>query len=297
MVELSIIVISFNTKELLRKCLSSIFKLTKGISFEVIVVDNASSDDSAQVAKSFERVRLIQNKENLGFGKANNQGIESAKGKYIFLFNSDAYLEENVLSKLVKLLDQNSRIGALAPQILNPNHTIQQSSGFLPDLPQVFYWMSFLDDLPCGQFLKPYHVDHDSFYKKQHEVGWITGAAMMLRREALEKSGLFDEKIFLYGEEVELCKRIKDAGFKVILSPVANIFHLGRGSMERKNIGAIVGEYRGLLYYYQKHKKKWQKATLIWFLKFGAILRFIVFGWILGRKELREAYFKAFSAV
>jgi GT2 family glycosyltransferase len=296
--DLSIIIVSFNTKELLKKCLSSIFEFTKRISFEVVVVDNASTDSSIKMVEGeFPQVKLIKNSKNLGFGRGNNQGIKEACGKYIFLFNSDAYLEENVLPKLVQVMDQNPKIGVLAPQILNPNHTIQQSCGFLPDLPQVFFWMTFLDDLPGGQFLKPYHVDHDSFYKKEHGVGWITGAAMMFRREALEKSGLFDEKIFLYGEEVELCKRIKDAGFKIILSPVAKIIHLGRGSIEKKNIDAIVGEYKGLLYYYQKHKEKWQKQILLLVLKLGAVLRFIIFGLVLGRKELREAYFQAFGAV
>ncbi|OGD86947.1 hypothetical protein A2Z23_01645, partial [Candidatus Curtissbacteria bacterium RBG_16_39_7] len=293
-----IIIVNFNTKELLKKCLSSIFKLTKEISFKVIVVDNASTDSSTKmVLDEFSQVELIQNKKNFGFGKANNQGIKKALGKYIFLFNSDAYLEDNVLPRLVQRMEEDTKIGALAPQILNPNHTIQQSCGFLPDLPQVFLWMTFFDDLPGGQFLKPYHVDHDVFYKKEREVGWITGAAMMFRREALEKSGFFDEKIFLYGEEVELAKRIKDAGFKVILSPVASITHLGRGSMEKKDIGAILGEYQGLLYYYKKHKKRWQREILIRLLKLGAILRIIIFGLILGRKELKEAYFQAFSAV
>jgi len=296
--ELSIIIVSYNTKELLEKCLSSIFKFTKGISFEVIVVDNASTDSSTKmVLDEFPQVKLIKNKQNLGFGRANNQGIRAACGKYIFLLNSDAYLEGNILPKLVEVLDEDPKIGALAPKILNPNHTIQQSCGFLPDLPQVFFWMSFLDDLPGGQFLKPYHVDHDSFYTNKHQVGWATAAAIIFKREALEKSGLFDENIFLYGEEVELCKRINDAGFIVVFSPVAFVIHIGRGSMAKKNIGAIVGEYKGILYYYQKHKLKWQKGMLIILLKAGAILRFLVFGLILGRKELREAYFQAFRVV
>lgn len=296
--DLSIIIVSFNTKELLKKCLTSIFKYTKGVGFEVIVVDNASTDSSVKMIEDeFPQIKLIKNNENVGFGRANNQGIEIAKGKYTFLFNSDAYLEENVLPGLVQIMEKNPKIGALAPQILNPDHTIQQSLGFLPDLPQVFWWISFIDDLPGGQFLKPYHVDHDSFYRKWHKVGWATAAAVMLRRETLEKSGLFDQNIFLYGEEVELCKRIKEAGFQVVFSPDVYVVHLGRGSMARKNIDAIVGEYKGLLYYYKKHKKVWQRDVLIWLLKFGAILRFVIFGLLLGRKELREAYFKAFSVI
>ncbi len=292
--DLSIIVVSFNTKELLEKCLTSIFKFLKGVNFEVIVVDNASTDGSAQVAKSFKSVRVIENKKNLGFGTANNQGAKVATGKWLFFFNSDAYFTDNSLPELLQRLEKDAKIGAAGPLILNPDRSIQQSVGFFPHLPQVFYWMSFLDDLPRGDLLKPYHVDHDRFYKRERQVDWVTGAAMFVRRDVFESLGGFDEKIFLYGEDVDLCYRIKKVGFKVIFSPAAIVIHLGRGSSKLINIPAIVGEYSGVLYFYKKSKGTLAQILLKILLKAGAILRILIFGVILGRKELLKAYWRAF---
>lgn len=299
--DVSIIIVSYNTKDLLKRCLSSIFNLTKGVSFEVIVVDNASSDDSVEYVKDqrskIKNLFLIENSKNLGFGRANNQGAKIAKGHYIFIFNSDAYLKGNALPGLVSFMDKNPKIGVLGPLILNPDGSIQQTVGFFPDLPQVFYWMSFLDDLPTGDILKPYHVDHDRFYKSERAVDWVTGAAMFIRSEAIEKSGGFDENIFLYGEDMELCYRIKGAGYKIKFSPVASVIHLGQGSLERAQIGAIVGEYKAILYFYQKYKNNTQIQILKLLLKFGALLRILIFGIIQGRKELQRAYIRAFTLV
>lgn len=294
MPEISIIIVSFNTKNLLKKCLASIFKFLKGVNFEVIVVDNASSDDSGQVAKSFDVVRVIENKKNLGFGTANNQGARIAAGNWLFFFNSDAYLIDNSLLKLLDRLDKDQKIAVAGPLILNPNRSIQQSVGFFPHLPQVFYWMSFLDDLPGGEMFSPYHVDHDRFYKKEQKVDWVTGAAMLVRRDVFEKISGFDEKIFLYGEDVDLCYRIKKVGFEVTFSPLAKIVHLGRGSHKGQNIGAIVGEYSGVLYFYKKYKGTLAQILLKILLKVGAVLRILIFGVILGRKELLKAYARAF---
>ena len=300
--DLSIIIVSFNTKDLLEICLSSVFKFLKGINFEVIVVDNASADGSAQVAKSFSKVQVIENRKNLGFGVANNQGAKISKGEWLFFFNSDAYLVDNSLPKLIATLDKDSKIGAAGPLILNEDRTIQQSVGFFPNLPQIFYWMSFIDDLPGGEMLRPYHVDHDRFYlaeassayAKDQKVDWITGAAMLVRREVFEKVGGFDKKIFLYGEDVDLCYKIKRTGFEIIFTPVAKIVHLGRGSSERINILAIVGEYKGLLYFYKKHRGALAQFFLQLLLKWGALLRILIFGIVLQRRELLKAYWKAF---
>src|SRR3989338_9627627 len=174
--ELSVIIVNWNTKKLLEDCLKSIFKYTKGVSFEIIVVDNGSRDGSPKMVKNkFPQVKLIPNKENLGFTKANNQGIKIAKGKYILLLNSDTYLTENSFRKLLdKARSIGESLGSLLPFLLNKDRSIQQSAGFSPHLLQVFWWMTFIDDLPGGTVLEPYHVDHESFYKKDQEVGWVT---------------------------------------------------------------------------------------------------------------------------
>ena len=293
--DLSVIIINWNTKKILGDCLTSIFKFTKGISFEVIVVDNGSSDESVQLLKKkFPQVKLILNRQNLGFTKANNQGIKIAKGKYILLLNSDVYLLENSLKKLVEKANSIENLGALGPLLLNEDHTIQQSVGFYPHLPQVFWWMSFIDDLPGGTILKPYHVDHDNFYKKEHKVDWVTGAAILVPREIINKVGSFDEKIFMYGEEVDWCFRIKQTGYQIYFSPVTKIVHIGRGSSGKIQKSAILGEYKGIIYFYQKHKGKLSLQIARFLLKIGALARLVFFA-ILGRKELSQVYVEAFK--
>lgn len=291
--DLSIIIASYNTQKLLGKCLSSVYKFTKGIKFEVIVVDNASKDGSIDLVRNkFPQVKLIVNRQNLGFAKANNQGIKIAKGKYVFLLNSDAYLIENSLEKLIKNIKSRSNLGAIAPQLLNVDGTIQQSAGFFPNLPQIFYWMSFIDDLPGGTFLKPYHIDHDSFYRNGHEIDWATGASFLIPRKVIEKVGALDQHIFMYGEEVEWCYRIKKTGFKIYFAPITKIVHLGRGSSGEIPTKAFVGEYKGIIYFYKKHKSKFALQIAKLFLKIGALLRITLFSF-LGRKELVKSYVEA----
>ena len=295
--ELSIIIVSWNTKKLLDDCLESIYKFTSGLKFEVLVVDNGSEDGSGDmVKKKFPKTKLILNKKNLGFSKANNQGIKKAKGQYIFLLNSDTYLVENSFKKLLTNIKSRSKLGVIAPQLLNENQTIQQSAGYFPHLPQVFFWMSFLDDLPIGMLFKPYHIDHDSFYKNGQQIDWVTAAALMIPKKVIDEVGLLDPQIFMYGEEIEWCYRIKKAGYKIYFSPITNIIHIGRGSHQKIPTQAFIGEYRGLIYFYKKYKSKLALQFLKLLLKIGALARIAAFG-ALGRKELAKSYVETFKAV
>lgn len=291
--QLSVIIVNWNTKKLLEACLSSIYKFTKDVTFEVIVVDNGSEDGSqAMVKTKFPQVKLILNKENLGFTKANNQGIKIAKGEYILLLNSDTYLVENSLKKLVAKAKSIDNLGALGPKLLNEDRTIQQSAGFFPHLPQIAYWMSFLDDLPGGAILRPYHIDHDSFYQKDQEVDWVTAAAILVKKRVIGRVGALDENIFMYGEEVDWCFRIKRENFKVFYSPSAKIVHIGRGSSGKISQNAILGEYKGIIYFYQKHRTflALQIARLL--LKIGALARMVIFP-LLGKSQVAKFYAEA----
>ena len=291
--DLSVIIVNWNTKKLLDRCLTSIFKFTEALDFEVSVVDNGSQDGSqALVKQKFPRVMLIPNKDNLGFTKANNQGIKIANGEYILLLNSDTYLIENSLKKLVDNAKNLDNLGALGPQLLNEDQTIQQSAGFFPHLPQVLYWMCFLDDLPGGMILKPYHIDHDSFYQKDRQVDWVTGAAILVPRRVIGKIGGLDENIFMYGEEVDWCYRIKQQKFKVFYSPATKIIHIGRGSTGKISKNAILGEYKGIKYFYRKHKSPFALQILSLLLKIGALARIAIFA-VLGRKETSQFYAEA----
>lgn len=293
--DLSVIIVNWNTKKLLEDCLDSIYKFSKGISFEVIVVDNASQDGSQQIVKKkFPKVKLIENKDNLGFGKANNQGLKIAKGEYIMLLNSDTYQIENSFEKIVKKARELPNLGAFGPLLLHEDRTIQQSVGFFPHLPQVVWWMSFLDDLPGATFLKPYHVDHDSFYKKQHEVDWVTGAAIVVPKKVFDQLGGFDEAIFMYGEDFEWCFRIKKESYKIYFSPCARIVHIGQGSSNKIPTRAFIGECRGIKYFYQKHKSRASLQIVRALLKIGALARIIIF-LAMGRKETAKAYVEVFK--
>lgn len=313
--DLSIIIVNWNTKKLLIDCLKSVFKFTKGIKFEVIVVDNGSTDGSkAGVRKHFPQVHLIENKANLGFTKANNQGLKLAKGEYVLLLNSDTYLIENSLKKLVDIakgpslkttdsskseLEKPNRdgpLGAIGPLLLNTDQSIQQSVGFFPHLPQIFYWMSFIDDLPFGKYLKPLHVDHDSFYKKTQDVDWVTGAAIMVPKSVITKVGVLDEGIFMYGEEIEWCFRIKKAGFHVFFTNQAKIVHIGRGSTSQLSKRSFIGEFNGLKYFYKKYKSPFALQILKFLLKIGALARIVIFS-LLGRRQLAKIYVEALKAV
>ncbi len=291
--DVSFIIVNWNTKKLLEQAIASIYKFATGITYEIIVIDNNSEDGSpAMVKKKFPKVKLIQNRENLGFAKANNQGIKKALGEFIFLFNSDAYLIDDSIGKLIQRARQLPSLGAIAPLILNEDRSIQQSVGYNPDLLRIILWMSFIDDLPFGDFLKPYHVDHDRFYKKEHQVDWLTGAALMVPKKVIAKVGSLDPNIFMYGEDVDWCLRIKLAGFNIYFSPLAKLVHIGRGSAGKVSKNAILGEYKGIIYIYKKHKSEFSLQILRLLLKIGALVRIFAFT-IFGRKETANFYVEA----
>ncbi|MBI4991196.1 glycosyltransferase family 2 protein [Candidatus Gottesmanbacteria bacterium] len=297
---LSIIIISFNTSQLLQSCLQSVYQaLKKGNledSSEVIVVDNASTDNSVEVVRNnFSQTNLICNRKNLGFAKGNNQGMQKSKGKYVLLLNSDTELAADTLAVLLKEAESDKKTGVLGVKLLNRDGSLQPSAGFFPDLHKIFFWMTFVDDLPLlSNILKPYHQQNPKFYKKAQNIDWVSGACFLVRREAILKAGFLDEKIFMYGEEVEWCYRIKKSGFSVRYTPDTSIYHHKGASGEGKEAG-ICEEFSYLKYFYHKHKPYWQLIFLKLFLMIGAMLRILVFGIIGGNSKKVNLYAKAFN--
>lgn len=295
MVDVSFIIVNWKTRDLVSQAIRSIEKHAKGFSWEIIVVDNNSEDGSVEhLKKNFPGIKLIAKKENLGFGRGNNEGVKEASGQYIFFFNSDAYLIDDSLIKLLERAKQIPDLGAIAPLILNPDRTIQQSGGFFPSLLKVFWWMTFVDDLPFGTILKPYHIDHDHFYKKEQAMGWLTGAAFMAPSEVVKKLNGFDEEIFMYGEDIDLCCRMGKLNLRILMSPVSRIVHMGQGSSGKLPKNAILGEYKGIIYIYKKYMSSYSLQILRFLLKMGALLRIFAFT-LLGRKELAKIYAEAFK--
>lgn len=301
-IPLTVIIVNWNTKDLLISCIKSIFGQGE-LEVEVIVVDNGSTDGSVEAVSAMfgERVFIIKNTENAGFAKANNRGIKKANGRFVLLLNSDTVVKKGTLSGMVSWMDRNPSFGVSTCQLLNSDGSIQETGGYFPTIGRVFGWMFFLDDLPIKLF-KPIHphapgfYTKDAFYTSEHEMDWVTGAFFLIRREVFENVGYLDENFFMYAEEMEYCFRIKKAGFKIGYVPSVSIIHFGKKSSTTGSSGAILGEYKGLKYFYSKHYAPVNLLILRLLLKAGAALRILLFGIIMRKKEAMSIYAQAFGA-
>jgi GT2 family glycosyltransferase len=297
---LSVIIVNYNTSHLLKSCLENLYKSLKNtniaLSSEVIVVDNASSDQSVGVLrKDFPNVFLISNKQNYGFARANNIGISHAKGDYILLLNTDARVEGDAIRTSLDILKKDSKIGVVGAKLLYEDRSLQMSVGFFPTILRLANWMFFIDDVPfVRNFLSPYHVSEPSFYEKRQEVDWVTGAYFMVQKKVLDVSGLLDESLFMYGEEVEWCYRIKKNKFKVVYDPHIKVIHDKGGSSKSGKNAGIIEEFKFILYFYKKYSGNLQLFFIKGILKSGILLRLIIFGILSGYRDRVHLYEKAF---
>ncbi len=236
--KVSFIIVSWNVRELLKRCLLSIRTYAKDIPHEIIVIDNGSSDGSADmVQKEFSTVKLIANEGNRGFGAACNQGIASARGEYIFLFNPDSTLGAGALDRLTSYMDAHADVGVCAPQILNGDSSTQKSIRRFPTpLSQLLILLKlrrFASHIP--PLRKYFALDFD-YLKDEQEIDQPMGAAMLIRACIFQKVGVFDERFFLWFEEVDLCKRIKDNGYRIVYIASAHIVHSSGKSFAQQSI-------------------------------------------------------------
>lgn len=253
--KVSIIIVNWNTKDYLEKCLTSIYETTKDTIFEIIVVDNASSDGSTEIIRSkFSHVTLIENKENSGFGAANNQGIKISKGKYILILNPDTIILPECLDRLVNFLDQHSDVGAIGPKILNPDGTVQLTCArnFPTPLTEFFAYSILFRKFLCNKIFGNYlmtYWDHND----EREVSALSGSCMMFGRKALDEVGLFDENFFMYGEDLDLCYRIKKGGWKIWFLPNAQIVHYGGQSSSQVPVQTFFFDRDSMHRFFLKH--------------------------------------------
>lgn len=225
---LSVIVVNWNTQDILRGCLQSVRDHLREPASETIVIDNGSQDGSAEmVLADFPQVRLIRNAENLGFGPANNQGMAAASGEFFLLLNSDARLVDDTPRRLVELMKGRPQVGVVGPRLIFEGGRLQPSANRFPTLARLaFEELGFYRLLPREQsarLLLGGYWDHAG----EREVDWLTGACLLVRRRVWEETGGFDPSMFLYGEEVEWCHRIRERGWLVLFAPVGEVVHLG----------------------------------------------------------------------
>lgn len=269
MVDLSVIIVNYNTKELTYKCVLSLYENLKTIKFEVIIVDNASKDDSVQFLRErLTNIILISNEKNLGFSKANNQAIKISKGRYVLLLNSDTYLTNNVIEKMIYFMERNPEVGVVGIRLLNLDGSIQNSSYIFPSWKTVFFHLLDIKNLipinlvglireskTIQKFLGKEVSSYLSYADlTQHMyVDVVPGACMMVRREVFESVGFLDERFFLYFEDIDFCRRVKSKNWKIVLLPDLGVIHFGGYSFKRSFTNFSRERYMGVLYYFSKY--------------------------------------------
>ncbi|HAS68890.1 MAG: Glycosyltransferase-like protein, family 2 [Candidatus Collierbacteria bacterium GW2011_GWA2_42_17] len=297
--DLSIIIVSFNTKEILTNCVESIVKYTKGIDYEIIVVDNDSQDGSPErikeLEKKYSQVSLIDAKANLGFGKANNLGAKKAKGEYLLFLNSDTLVFDNAIKESLENMKKIPGAGVYSCKLLNSNKTVQASGGYFPNFGNVFAWQFFIDDLPLVGGLIPSFHPQLSSYDRHKKMDWVTGAFMIIPKDVFDQVGGFDENIFMYTEEMELCYRLKKLGHQTVYQNSPSIIHLGGASSG--SVLALTSEIKNMIYFWKKHKPSWQLPFIKFFFFIGSLLRLLIFGIIKGDEKARRAYTQALGLI
>lgn len=253
--KLSIVIVNYNVKYFLEQCLRSVDIAMKGIDGEVFMVDNASSDQSVEmVQEKFPHVKVIANKENVGFSKANNQAMRVARGEYILLLNPDTVVEENTFRESVKFMDAHSDAGALGVKMIDgKGNFLPESKRGLPTPWVSFYKIFGLSSLfPKSPKYARYHMGHLD-KDENHEIEILAGAYMFMRKEALEKSGLLDEDFFMYGEDIDLSYRILKAGYKNYYLADTSIIHYKGESTKKGSLNYVYVFYKAMAIFAKKH--------------------------------------------
>lgn len=279
--DLSIIIVSFNTAELLAKCLKSLSAALEGLNSEVFVVDNNSADETVTIVKQdFPWVYLIANNENLGFSKANNQALKKARGKYVLVLNPDTQIGKDTIAKMIHFMDNNKEVGIATCRVELPNGKLDRDCRrHFPSPARAFFHFSGLSKIFKGSKL------FDSYYmgyiseNRQHEVDSCVGAFMMIRKKDLDKVGLFDEDFFFYGEDLDLCWRFKKAGYKVTYTPITKITHYKGAASGMKPVSqhltkatheskkrALAESVRAMELFYKKHYQNKYPFFINWFV-------------------------------
>lgn len=291
---LSVILINYKKPELTIACMSSLVnKLDKEFSedlIELLIVDNASNDDSLKrlkseiISKKYKNAKLIESENNYGFAKGCNIGARASRGKFLLFLNNDTVVKDRGLLDMVNYLEENSDVAILGGQLKNVNGSLQPSTGD-------FYNLGKAVMLLLG--LQKYGL-LDKSPDKISNVDWVKGAILMIKKEIFTKLGGFDENIFMYIEDMELCYRAKKLGYKIVFYPAVNITHEEYGSTNRSF--AIANIYKNLLYFYKKHKSYTEYFILKVLLVVKAVI-LIIIGSLFGNSYLKNTYKQALAAI
>lgn len=264
--DVSIVIVNWNVRELLAACLRSLNTSRTPHNYEIIVVDNNSSDGSVEyIQKQFPAVNLIALKENVGFARANNQAIKRAQGRYVFILNPDCEVFADTLAQAVRFMDEHPSVALLAPRIENADHTFQRGS--VRSDPTL--WSQLLVLLKLQRLILLLNVPSNYYQAafnpdREQDIEQAMGAALFVRRSALDAVGLFDELFFLWFEEVDLCKRLRTSGYSIRFSPAVRVIHHGGQSFsQRAPLARQLIYNKSLVRYFFKHRGVLAAAVIL----------------------------------
>ncbi len=253
--DLSIIIVNYHQSSELVQCLNSLEKAVGDYSAEVFVVNNSPEDKGLpQVLNRFSQVYLIGNPQNAGFSRANNQAAKMAQGDYFLFLNPDSVLEKDSISGLLDFIKKHTQIGILAPKVLNSDGTLQYSCRRYPSIwTGLFNRYSLLSNIFPNNPLTRKYLMKDFDHTSVKQVDWVSGCCMLMPKEIFQKVTGFDEKFFLFNEDVDICKRVTEAGFRVVYYPKTFIYHHISSSGQKMSPGLIIKRHLGMSYYQKKH--------------------------------------------
>lgn len=252
---LAVVVVNYNAGDYLARCIGSIYRSATEVELDVVVVDNASRDGSTESArKAFPTIRLIENPVNRGFATAANQGIRATEASFVMLLNPDAEITGGTLDAFAKLAEDRPRAGAIGPLVRNPDGSIQPSARKVPGILESLFHAFLASAWPTNPFTRSYTLS-DWDRGDEREVEWLSGSAVLLRRDAVEQVGLYDEAFFMYVEDVDLCTRLRAAGWQVIFAPELEVTHV-IGVSARGQTRRMAREHSRSIYrYFAKHAR------------------------------------------
>jgi GT2 family glycosyltransferase len=290
--DISVSIVSYNTRDLLRDCLRSLLaRESEGeASLEIVVADNGSTDGSLDMVRTeFPGVRIVETGGNIGYGRANNAGLQDALGRYYFVLNSDTEVEPGALRTMVSFLDENPGIGMVGAQLILPDGSTQPSCANDPTLESIFWEQTYLDKLlPRGKRTGAYTI-RDWDYNETREVQQVCGACFFVRQEAYRQIGGFDPAFFMYFEDTDFCVRLRRAGWPIYFLPAARILHhLGASSGKDWRVRArMIAAYNQSRYYFFTREEGRRRGMLVkLYTLTGATLRLIV--WSVARPQSRD---------
>ncbi len=265
--DLSIIIVTWNSKEFVKSCLDSILASLSGLDAEIILVDNSSSDRTVKIVEeNFPGVILIENSDNLGYAKANNQGIAKSQGRYLLLLNPDTLVPRESLDLMIKFMEASPEAGALGPRLVNPDGSVQPSCREFPGFSTLLWEFSGLSRLfPRNRIFGRWRMGYFAF-DQPREVDQPMGSCLMLRSEVLKQVGLFDEGFSMFFNDVDLCHRMKSAGWKIFFYPNAQVMHHRGASTGRAKRKMIWMSHFAFYRFLKKHKTGLANRVLLFLL-------------------------------